>query len=68
VTGDYVNLDWLDFNGNKDDPKNQQTIAPNTSLSVSTYLGHAWVVSNAHTGKVIRTVIVKKDMMNVRVR
>ena len=40
ATGDYVNLDWLDFNGNKSE-KDQQTIEPGTSVTVSTYVGHA---------------------------
>jgi hypothetical protein len=65
-TADYVNLDWLDFDGNKD-PQLRQTIAPGASLEVPTYVAHAWIVSNAHTGTVIKTIIITKDTTYVRI-
>jgi hypothetical protein len=63
-TADYVNIDWLDFDGNKD-PQLRQTIAPGASLEVPTFVAHAWIVSNAHTGTVIKTIIVAKDTTHV---
>jgi hypothetical protein len=65
-TADYVNIDWLDFDGNKD-PQLRQTIAPGASLEVPTYVAHAWIVSNAHTGTVIKTIIVANDTTHVRI-
>ena len=53
----YLNLDWLDSNG-QPDSKNHHSLEPGNSQEVDTFAGHAWRFSDANTNEVLRDVVV----------
>ena len=65
-TRNYVNIDWLDFEG-KRDAGHHYVVEPGASKDVQTYVAHAWVVSNANSGAEIRTIVVAKDATRVSI-
>ena len=54
-----VDLDWLDYNGQKNE-EIHQSLEPDEEQTEKTFVGHAWSFSDANTGEILRTVIIKK--------
>jgi len=63
----YICIVWLRFDG-KADPGHSYTLAPGGVQNVETFVAHAWNISDANTGDLLRSVVVKKDMAPVVVR
>jgi hypothetical protein len=63
----YICIVWLRFCG-KPDPDHSYTLAPGASQVVPTYVAHAWNVTDANTGDLLRSVVIKGEMDPVVIR
>ncbi len=63
----YLYVVWLRFDG-KEDPEHSYSLGPGAEEKIATYVAHTWRISDANTGEMLRSVVVKAGMPRVEIR